>query len=128
VGGGESGGGVGGGVEPISNMVFTETELAYLASQRLGRLATAQPNGTLQVSPVGFTDNDATSTVDIVGFNRDKSPKFRNIEINGSAAFVGMTSPRSNPGASDASRSEPTAGSRAVGRRSPVGRHTIGPC
>ena len=31
-------------------MVFTETELAYLADQRLGRLATAQPNGTLQVS------------------------------------------------------------------------------
>jgi pyridoxamine 5'-phosphate oxidase family protein len=72
----------------ISNMVFTETELAYLASQRLSHLATAQPNGTLQVSPVGLIDNDATSTVDIVGFNLDKSPKFRNIAINGSAAFV----------------------------------------
>jgi len=29
-------------------MVFTESELAYLASQRLGRLATAQRDGTLR--------------------------------------------------------------------------------
>ena len=36
-------------------MVFTETEIAYLTSQRLGRLATVQRNGTLQVSPVGFS-------------------------------------------------------------------------
>lgn len=41
-------------------MAFTEIELKYLASQRLGRLATAQPNGTLQASPVGFRYNTAT--------------------------------------------------------------------
>ena len=69
-------------------MVFNETELAYLTSQRLGRLATTQPNGTLQVSPVGFTYNSATSTIDIGGFNLEKSRKFRNIADNGRAAFV----------------------------------------
>ena len=69
-------------------MVFTETELAYLASQRLGRLATAQPNGTLQVSPVGFSFNGATSTIDIGGFKLEKSQKFRNIADNRRAAFV----------------------------------------
>ena len=69
-------------------MVFNETELAYLTSQRLGRLATTQPNGTLQVSPVGFTYNNATSTIDIGGFNLEKSRKFRNIADNGRAAFV----------------------------------------
>ena len=69
-------------------MVFNETELAYLTSQRLGRLATTQPNGTLQVSPVGFTYNNATSTIDISGFNLEKSRKFRNIADNGRAAFV----------------------------------------
>ena len=69
-------------------MVFNETELAYLTSQRLGRLATAQPNGTLQVSPVGFTYNSATSSIDIGGFNLEKSRKFRNIADNGRAAFV----------------------------------------
>lgn len=65
-------------------MEFTDTELASLASQRLGRLATAQPNVTLQVSPVGFSYDDAQSTNDIGG----KSRKFRNIAANGSATFV----------------------------------------
>ena len=69
-------------------MVFTETEIAYLASQRLGRLATAQRNGTLQVSPVGFSYNPATSTIDINGYNLARSQKFRNIADNGRAAFV----------------------------------------
>jgi pyridoxamine 5'-phosphate oxidase family protein len=72
----------------IMVMVFTETEIAYLASQRLGRLATVQRNGTLQVSPVGFSFNPATSTIDISGYNLGKSQKFRNIADNGRAAFV----------------------------------------
>jgi len=72
----------------IMVMVFTETEIAYLASQRLGRLATVQRNGTLQVSPVGFSYNPATSTIDINGYNLAKSQKFRNIADNGRAAFV----------------------------------------
>ena len=69
-------------------MVFTETEIAYLASQRLGRLATVQRNGTLQVSPVGFSYNPATSTIDINGYNLENSQKFRNIADNGRAALV----------------------------------------
>ena len=69
-------------------MVFTETEIAYLTSQRLGRLATAQPDGTLQVSPVGFSYNPATSTIDINGYNLAASRKFRNIADNGRATFV----------------------------------------
>ena len=36
---------------------FTSAELAYLRSQRLGRLATAAPDGALQNNPVGFTVN-----------------------------------------------------------------------
>jgi pyridoxamine 5'-phosphate oxidase family protein len=69
-------------------MIFTETEIEYLASQRLGRLATAQPDGTLQISPVGFSYNPATETIDIQGFNLAKSQKFRNIADNGRTAFV----------------------------------------
>jgi pyridoxamine 5'-phosphate oxidase family protein len=69
-------------------MVFTETEIAYLAGQRLGRLATARRDGTLQVSPVGFSYNPVTSTIDVTGYNLDKSQKFRNIADNGRAAFV----------------------------------------
>jgi pyridoxamine 5'-phosphate oxidase family protein len=69
-------------------MTFTDTELGYLASQRLGRLATVQPNGTLQVSPVGFHYNATTKTIDIGGFNMAASRKFRNIADNGRVAFV----------------------------------------
>jgi len=67
---------------------FTATELAYLAGQRLGRIATAQPDGTLQVSPVGFRYNDTLDTIDISGYNLADSKKFRNIADNGRVAFV----------------------------------------
>ena len=69
-------------------MSFTDAELAYLATQRLGRLATMQPNGTLQVNPVGFRYNRDTGTIDIGGFNMAASRKFRNVADNGRAAFV----------------------------------------
>ena len=69
-------------------MSFTSAELAYLATQRLGRLATVQPDGTLQVSPVGFRYNPDTGTIDIGGFNLEASRKFRNVAENGRAAFV----------------------------------------
>jgi pyridoxamine 5'-phosphate oxidase family protein len=69
-------------------MSFTDTELEYLATQRLGRLATVQPNGTLQVSPVGFAYNASTQTIDIGGYNMAASRKFRNVADNGRVAFV----------------------------------------
>jgi pyridoxamine 5'-phosphate oxidase family protein len=69
-------------------MSFSDAELAYLASQRLGRLATVQPDGTPQVNPVGFRYNPATGTIDIGGFNLAASRKFRNVAANGRAAFV----------------------------------------
>lgn len=69
-------------------MIFTDVELEYLASQRLGRLATAQPDGTLQVSPVGFAYNPDTATIDIGGYTMSNSRKFRNVADNGRVAFV----------------------------------------
>jgi pyridoxamine 5'-phosphate oxidase family protein len=69
-------------------MSFTDTELEYLSTQLLGRLATAQANGTLQVSPVGFRYNEKTGTVDIAGHGMAKSRKFRNVAENGQVAFV----------------------------------------
>ncbi|MFC6705432.1 PPOX class F420-dependent oxidoreductase [Flexivirga alba] len=67
---------------------FTAEELSYLRSQRLGRLATEQPNGTLQVSPVGFSVDPEAGTIDIHGFRMSASRKFRNIKENGKVAFV----------------------------------------
>lgn len=73
--------------EPTAE-VFTAEELKYLRSQHLGRMATAQPNGTLQVSPVGFSVDAATGTIDIHGLRMSASRKFRNIKDNGKVAFV----------------------------------------
>ena len=67
---------------------FTPAERAYLATQTEGRLATAQPDGTLQVSPVGFHYNDGAATIDIRGYTMAASRKFRNVAHNGRVAFV----------------------------------------
>ncbi|ORM38149.1 PPOX class F420-dependent oxidoreductase [Williamsia sp. 1135] len=69
-------------------MTFTNDEIEYLNSQDLGRLATAQPNGTLQASPVGFTCNIALGTIDITGYNMAASQKFKNLATNPTVAFV----------------------------------------
>ncbi|MEW9532923.1 PPOX class F420-dependent oxidoreductase [Microbispora sp. NPDC049125] len=69
-------------------MIFTELEIGYLDDQRLGRLATIQPGGTLQVSPVSFTYNRKLETIDISGHNMAASRKFRNVLDNGKVAFV----------------------------------------
>ena len=69
-------------------MIFTAAETAYLESQRLGRIATVQPDGTLQASPVGFEVNTDEGTIDVRGFGMVTSRKFRNIEDNGRVAFV----------------------------------------
>ena len=54
----------------------------------LGRLATVQPNGTPQLSPVGFTFNAELETIDISGYHMSKSRKFRNLATNPDVAFV----------------------------------------
>lgn len=69
-------------------MVFTDIELEYLAGQRLGRLATTQPDGTIQINPVTFRYNKATDTIDIGGRHMATSQKFRNVADNGRVAFV----------------------------------------
>jgi pyridoxamine 5'-phosphate oxidase family protein len=74
-------------VQPVI-MPFTESEIAYLDEQTLGRLATLRPDGTLQNSPVGFRYNRALGTIDIGGFNLTTSRKYRNVAATGQVAFV----------------------------------------
>jgi pyridoxamine 5'-phosphate oxidase family protein len=69
-------------------MIFDHEQLAYLRSQRLGRLATEQPNGTLQVSPVGYRVDEETGTIDVAGFFMSTSQKYRNVRANAKVAFV----------------------------------------
>ena len=69
-------------------MTFKPEELAYLREVQLGRLATIQPNGTPQVSPVGFTYNADLGTIDIGGYRMSATQKYRNIATNDKVAFV----------------------------------------
>lgn len=68
--------------------VFTAAEIDYLTSQRLGRLATLAPDGTLQNSPVGFEVNSETGVIDIRGRDMGNTRKFSNVAANGRVAFV----------------------------------------
>ena len=69
---------------------FTPEEIAYMTSQRLGRLATANARGELHVVPVGFLYNPALDTIDIGGVRPGfgTSRKFRDARQTGQVAFV----------------------------------------
>lgn len=68
--------------------VFTPAEIAYLQSQRLGRLATVGPDGQPHVVPVGFRYNPELDTIDIGGHDFAKRKKFRDVQRNPRVAFV----------------------------------------
>jgi pyridoxamine 5'-phosphate oxidase family protein len=67
---------------------FTDVEIAYLQSQRLGRLATGGPDGQPHVVPVAFRYNPALDTIDIGGHDFAKRKKFRDVQRNSRVAFV----------------------------------------
>jgi pyridoxamine 5'-phosphate oxidase family protein len=68
---------------------FTPAEVAYLKSQRLGRLATAGPDGQPHVVPVRFRYNAAEDTIDIGGHGGfAKRKKYRDVQTSPRVAFV----------------------------------------
>ena len=67
---------------------LTRAVVAYLATQRLGRLATVDSKGAPQNNPVGFHYNADLGTIDIFGRNMGASRKFRNLTANPRVAFV----------------------------------------
>ncbi|ANI42066.1 pyridoxamine 5'-phosphate oxidase [Mycolicibacterium vaccae 95051] len=72
----------------MGGMTFTTFEIEFMAQADVGRLATIQPDGTPQNSPVGFTFNEQLGTIDIAGYQMSRSRKFRNIARNNKVAFV----------------------------------------
>jgi pyridoxamine 5'-phosphate oxidase family protein len=74
-------------VEDVTSPLSADV-LAYLSSQRLGRLATVDSRGAPQNSPVGFRYNADLGTIDIGGRNMGASRKFRNLAENPNVAFV----------------------------------------
>jgi pyridoxamine 5'-phosphate oxidase family protein len=67
---------------------FSDAELDYLDSQRLGRLATVGTDGMPHVVPVAFRYNPETDSIDIGGHDFAKRKKFRDVERTGVAALV----------------------------------------
>ncbi|WP_330261519.1 PPOX class F420-dependent oxidoreductase [Streptomyces sp. NBC_00539] len=66
---------------------FSEAELAYLRSQRLGRLATVDPDGQPQANPVGFFPQE-DGTVLVGGSAMGKTKKWRNLKANPRLSLV----------------------------------------
>jgi pyridoxamine 5'-phosphate oxidase family protein len=62
--------------------VFTESELAYLSDQRLGRVATVGPDGQPHVTPVTFHYNEAEDAIDIGGVSFGGTKKWRDAKKN----------------------------------------------
>jgi pyridoxamine 5'-phosphate oxidase family protein len=67
---------------------FSDAELHYLESQRLGRLATVGSDGMPHVVPVAFRYNPDADSIDIGGHDFAKRKKFRDVERTGVAALV----------------------------------------
>jgi pyridoxamine 5'-phosphate oxidase family protein len=67
---------------------FTASEIAYLQSQRLGRLATVGPDGQPHVVPVAFRYNSELDTIDIGGHGFARRKKFRDVQHDPRVAFV----------------------------------------
>lgn len=66
---------------------FSREERAWLASQRLGRLATVAPDGVVGNAPVTyFVRSD--DTIDIGGMRMGETKKFRNVRAGSRVAFV----------------------------------------
>jgi pyridoxamine 5'-phosphate oxidase family protein len=69
--------------------VFREAELQYLGGGRqLGRIATVGADGTPHVVPVSWFYNAVRDTIDIGGYELERSKKFRDVERTGRAAIV----------------------------------------
>jgi pyridoxamine 5'-phosphate oxidase family protein len=74
------------GVKDQTRPVFTARELDYLATQRIGRLATVSSDGQVQNNPTNFFVEEGT--IVIGGHALGLSKKFRNVQRGSTVAFV----------------------------------------
>lgn len=67
---------------------LSKPEIAYLASQRLGRLATAGADHKPHVVPTSYRYNPELGTIDAGGRRVATTKKYRDVQANGWAAIV----------------------------------------
>jgi pyridoxamine 5'-phosphate oxidase family protein len=68
--------------------VFTDKELDYLASQRLGRIATVGTDGQPHVVPTSFRYNGEHDAIDVGGLWMSQTKKLRDVQRTGRASIV----------------------------------------
>jgi PPOX class F420-dependent enzyme/OxyR family protein/uncharacterized protein (TIGR02246 family) len=69
-------------------MPIDDPHVEYLTTHSHGRLATVGPNGAPQNKPVGYRYDAALGTIDIAGFNMERSAKYRNVGAHPEVSFV----------------------------------------
>ena len=67
---------------------FTDSELDYLAGQRLGRIATVGPDGQPHVVPTSFRYNAEHDAIDVGGLRISQTKKLRDVQRTGRASIV----------------------------------------
>jgi len=67
---------------------FSEQEIEYLASQKLGRVATVGPDGQPHVVPTSFRYNPEHDAIDVGGLRMSQTKKFRDVQRTGRASIV----------------------------------------
>jgi pyridoxamine 5'-phosphate oxidase family protein len=67
---------------------LTAAQIEYLASQPLGRLATAGADHKPHVVPTSFRYNPELGTIDLGGHHVATTKKYRDVQQNGWAAIV----------------------------------------
>jgi pyridoxamine 5'-phosphate oxidase family protein len=68
--------------------VFLPSEIRYLESQRLARIATVGRDGQPHVVPVSFRYNPETDTIDVGGHGFAARKKYRDVQANPRVAVV----------------------------------------
>jgi pyridoxamine 5'-phosphate oxidase family protein len=67
---------------------LTPAQTEYLATQRLGRIATAGADGKPHVVPTSFRYNSELGTLDVGGLHVGTTKKYRDDQANAGAAIV----------------------------------------
>ena len=67
---------------------LTDSQIEYLASQRLGRLATTGGDHKPHVVPTSFRYNPELGTIEAGGMHVATTKKYRDVQANGWAAIV----------------------------------------
>lgn len=68
--------------------VFTSNEIDYLASQKLGRIATVGADGQPHVVPTSFRYNADHDAIDVGGMRMSSTKKVRDVRRTGRATIV----------------------------------------